>query len=143
MVIHPQSIVHSLVEYVDGSVLAQLGIPTCARRSRMRWAGLNELLGCSPRLVAAARLDFEAPDVERFPASGWRYEALGAGGTPGRVERGERGGGRGVPGRADSLHRHAPACAEALERVAGRALPARSTRRSPPTREARAVPAPG
>jgi 1-deoxy-D-xylulose-5-phosphate reductoisomerase len=39
ILVHPQSVVHSLVAYVDGSVLAQLGSPTCARRSPMRWPG--------------------------------------------------------------------------------------------------------
>ena len=83
VVVHPQSIVHSLVEYVDGSILAQLGNPD------MR-TPIAHALGWPERIVsgvqsldlaAAARLDFEAPDVERFPALRLARAVAEAGGT--------------------------------------------------------------
>ncbi|ABI57201.1 1-deoxy-D-xylulose-5-phosphate reductoisomerase [Alkalilimnicola ehrlichii MLHE-1] len=82
VVIHPQSIVHSLVEYRDGSLLAQLGQPD------MR-IPIAHALGWPERLVsgaesldlaALARLDFEAPDPRRFPCLQLAYDALEAGG---------------------------------------------------------------
>jgi 1-deoxy-D-xylulose-5-phosphate reductoisomerase len=81
VVIHPQSIVHSLVEYVDGSQLAQLGAPD------MR-TPIAHCLGWPDRIVGpAAKLDlakigqltFEAPDFERFPALRLAYESLRTG----------------------------------------------------------------
>jgi 1-deoxy-D-xylulose-5-phosphate reductoisomerase len=81
VLIHPQSIVHSLVEYVDGSVLAQLGNPD------MR-VPIAHALGYPDRipsgaslldLAAAGRLDFEAPDENRFPCLGLARQALAAG----------------------------------------------------------------
>jgi 1-deoxy-D-xylulose-5-phosphate reductoisomerase len=83
VVVHPQSIVHSLVEYVDGSILAQLGNPDM--RTPIAYAlGWPERIPSgveSLNLVAAARLDFEAPDLERFPALVVTREAAAAGGT--------------------------------------------------------------
>lgn len=84
VVIHPQSIVHSMVEYVDGSVLAQLGIPDMAipisyilaYPERLTLAHLPSL-----DLVQAARLDFHAPDTERFPCLALAYDALRARGS--------------------------------------------------------------
>jgi 1-deoxy-D-xylulose-5-phosphate reductoisomerase len=84
VVIHPQSIVHSLVEYVDGSVLAQLGIPDMsipisyilAYPERLQLAHLPSL-----DLVQAGRLDFAAPDRECFPCLGLAYQVLGERGT--------------------------------------------------------------
>jgi 1-deoxy-D-xylulose-5-phosphate reductoisomerase len=83
IVVHPQSVVHSLVAYVDGSVLAQLGPPdmrtpiayALAWPERMKWP--------APRLDLAkiGTLTFEAPDPERFPALGLAREALVAGGA--------------------------------------------------------------
>jgi 1-deoxy-D-xylulose-5-phosphate reductoisomerase len=72
VVVHPQSIVHSLVEYVDGSVLAQLGNPDM-RTPIAHALGWPERIASgveSLDLVATARLDFEAPDVGRFPVAG-------------------------------------------------------------------------
>jgi 1-deoxy-D-xylulose-5-phosphate reductoisomerase len=83
VVVHPQSIVHSLVEYVDGSILAQLGNPDM-RTPIAHALGWPERIGSgveSLDLVAAARLDFEAPDIERFPALRLAREAAEAGGT--------------------------------------------------------------
>src|SRR5215470_5553418 len=84
VVIHPQSIVHSLVEYVDGSVLAQLGIPDMsipisyilAYPERLALTHLPSL-----DLVRAARLEFVAPDLERFPCLGLAYRVLKEKGT--------------------------------------------------------------
>jgi len=83
VVVHPQSIVHSLVEYVDGSILAQLGNPDM-RTPIAHALGWPERIGSgveSLDLVAAARLDFEAPDVARFPALRLAREAAESGGT--------------------------------------------------------------
>ena len=76
VVVHPQSIVHSLVELVDGSVLAQLGVPdmrapiACA----LAWPERLPLLGARLDLAAVGQLDFEPPDPKRFPCLelGWR-----------------------------------------------------------------------
>jgi 1-deoxy-D-xylulose-5-phosphate reductoisomerase len=83
VVVHPQSIVHSMVEYVDGSVLAQLGNPDMRTpiAHALGWpdriaSGVESL-----DLVAAARLDFEAPDIGRFPALRLARAAAESGGT--------------------------------------------------------------
>jgi 1-deoxy-D-xylulose-5-phosphate reductoisomerase len=83
VVVHPQSLVHSLVEYVDGSMLAQLGNPdmrvpiahALAYPERMA-SGVKSL-----DLFQVARLDFEAPDKTRFPCLQLAYDALRTGGT--------------------------------------------------------------
>jgi 1-deoxy-D-xylulose-5-phosphate reductoisomerase len=83
VVVHPQSIVHSMVEYVDGSILAQLGNPDM-RTPIAHALGWPERIGSgveSLDLVAAARLDFEAPDLVRFPALVLARAAAEAGGT--------------------------------------------------------------
>jgi 1-deoxy-D-xylulose-5-phosphate reductoisomerase len=83
VVVHPQSIVHSMVEYVDGSILAQLGNPDM-RTPIAHALGWPERIGSgveSLDLVAAARLDFEAPDLARFPALVVARAAAAAGGT--------------------------------------------------------------
>jgi len=83
VVVHPQSIVHSLVEYVDGSVLAQLGNPDM-RTPIAHALGWPERIASgveSLDLVATARLDFEAPDEGRFPALRLARSAAEAGGT--------------------------------------------------------------
>jgi 1-deoxy-D-xylulose-5-phosphate reductoisomerase len=83
VVVHPQSIVHSLVEYVDGSILAQLGNPDM-RTPIAHALGWPERIASgveSLDLVAAARLDFEAPDLEQFPALRLAREAAQSGGT--------------------------------------------------------------
>jgi len=83
VVIHPQSIVHSLVEYVDGSMLAQLGNPDM-RTPIAHALGWPERLSSgveSLDILRAARLDFEAPDLERFPALALARAAAEAGGT--------------------------------------------------------------
>jgi 1-deoxy-D-xylulose-5-phosphate reductoisomerase len=83
VLIHPQSIVHSLVELSDGSVIGQLGVTDMrlpiqyACSYPERWAAALPSLD----LVRAGRLDFQAPDVERFPCLGLAYRALRAGGS--------------------------------------------------------------
>ncbi|HYG32325.1 MAG TPA: 1-deoxy-D-xylulose-5-phosphate reductoisomerase [Methylophilaceae bacterium] len=83
VVVHPQSVIHSMVEYVDGSVLAQLGNPDM--RTPIAYAlGYPDRLdsGVSTLdLMKIARLDFEAPDMLRFPCLMLAYEALERGGT--------------------------------------------------------------
>jgi 1-deoxy-D-xylulose-5-phosphate reductoisomerase len=83
VVVHPQSIVHSMVELSDGSVIAQLGVTDMrlpiqyACSYPERWdAALPSL-----DLVGAGRLEFLPPDVDRFPCLGLAYRALRAGGT--------------------------------------------------------------
>ena len=68
VVVHPQSVVHSMVDYVDGSVLAQLGNPDMRTpiAHAMAWPQRIQSGVSSLDIIAAARLDFEAPDEERF-----------------------------------------------------------------------------
>lgn len=83
VVIHPQSLVHSFVEYLDGSMLAQLGNPDM-RTPIAHALGWPERLNSgveSLDLIRAARLDFEAPDVGRFPCLRLAREAAEASGT--------------------------------------------------------------
>ncbi len=82
VVVHPQSVVHSLVDYVDGSVLAQLGNPDMrtALAYGLAWPERIES-GVAPLdLAALARFDFERPDGAAFPCLGLAYAALAAGG---------------------------------------------------------------
>ena len=83
VVIHPQSVIHSMVEYIDGSVLAQLGNPDM--RTPIAYAlGFPERIDAgvsSLDLFKIARLDFEAPDMVRFPCLDLAYQALRQGGT--------------------------------------------------------------
>ncbi len=83
VVIHPQSVIHSMVEYVDGSVLAQLGNPDM--RTPIAYAlGFPERIDAgvsSLDLFKIGRLDFEAPDTARFPCLDLAYQALRQGGT--------------------------------------------------------------
>lgn len=82
VVVHPQSIIHSLVEYVDGSVLAQLGNPDMRTPIAHALAYPERIdSGVAPLdLFQVARLDFEAPDLDRFPCLGLAYRALREGG---------------------------------------------------------------
>ena len=83
VLVHPQSLVHSLVEFVDGSTLAQLGLPDMRtalavgfgwpRRIESGVAGLD--------LLAHGTLEFEPPDTDAFPCLRLAYAALAAGGT--------------------------------------------------------------
>jgi 1-deoxy-D-xylulose-5-phosphate reductoisomerase len=83
VVVHPQSVVHSLVDYVDGSVLAQLGNPDMrtALAHALAWPERIDS-GVAPLdLAHVGRFDFQAPDLQAFPALGLAYAALEAGGT--------------------------------------------------------------
>ena len=83
VVIHPQSVIHSMVEFVDGSVLGQLGSPDM--RIPIAYAlAWPERIGTPANrldLAAIARLEFEAPDVDRFPALRLARQTLEAGGA--------------------------------------------------------------
>ncbi len=83
VVIHPQSIIHSLVQYVDGSVLAELGNPDMRTPIAHALAWPKRMTsGVGPLdLVAVGRLDFQRPDPQRFPCLDLAYQAAAAGGT--------------------------------------------------------------
>lgn len=84
VVVHPQSIVHSAIEYVDGSVIAQLGLPSMhipiqyAITYPQRFEGIKSK---SFSFAEIARLDFEKPDFEKFPCIKLAYQAGRTGGT--------------------------------------------------------------
>ena len=83
VVVHPQSIIHSLVDYVDGSVLAQLGNPDMrtALAHGLAWPERIDS-GVAPLALASlARFDFEQPDLDAFPCLALAYAALRAGGS--------------------------------------------------------------
>ena len=83
VVVHPQSIIHSMVEYVDGSILAQLGNPDMRTPIAYALGYPNRIeSGVSAlNLLEIAKLEFEAPDVKRFPCLQLAYDALNMGGT--------------------------------------------------------------
>jgi 1-deoxy-D-xylulose-5-phosphate reductoisomerase len=70
IIVHPQSVIHSMVEYVDGSVLAQLGTPDMRTpiANALAWPDRMETPSEALDFATLARLDFEAPDLARFPA---------------------------------------------------------------------------
>lgn len=83
VVIHPQSVIHSMVEYVDGSVLAQLGNPDMRTpiAHGLAWPERIESGVASLDIIATARLDFGAPDLKRFPCLGLAIQAAKEGGS--------------------------------------------------------------
>ena len=83
IVVHPQSVIHSMVEYVDGSVLAQLGNPDMRTpiAHALGWPDRIESGVESLDLVAVGQLAFERPDTDRFPCLRLAREAAEAGGT--------------------------------------------------------------
>ena len=83
VIVHPQSVIHSMVSYVDGSVLAQLGSPDMRTPIAYTLAWPARMNTPSKRLdlEEIGSLDFEAPDPERFPALRLTREALKAGGS--------------------------------------------------------------
>ena len=87
VLVHPQSIVHSMVEFVDGSTIAQLGLPDM--RVPIQYALTYPERRPGPvrcaDLAEVGRLDFEEPDLERFPALALGFRAAEAGGTMGAV----------------------------------------------------------
>ncbi|RIA56431.1 1-deoxy-D-xylulose 5-phosphate reductoisomerase [Dichotomicrobium thermohalophilum] len=83
VVVHPQSIVHCLVEYCDGSVLAQMGAPDMRTPIAFALAWPERMCAPTERLDLAriGQLTFEAPDATRFPALRLAHEAMEAGGS--------------------------------------------------------------
>ncbi len=82
VLVHPQSLVHSLVEFVDGSTLAQLGLPDMRTALAVGFAWPERIVSGvgGLDLLAHGRLDFEPPDLESFPCLRLAYAALDAGG---------------------------------------------------------------
>jgi 1-deoxy-D-xylulose-5-phosphate reductoisomerase len=84
VLVHPQSLVHSIVDFVDGSSLAQLGLPDMrtALAVGLGWPRRIESgVGSLDLLGEGGRLDFEAPDLDAFPCLALAFRALEAGGT--------------------------------------------------------------
>ncbi|MBM4005132.1 MAG: 1-deoxy-D-xylulose-5-phosphate reductoisomerase [Planctomycetes bacterium] len=87
VVVHPQSIVHSMVEFVDGSVVAQMSPPDMKLPIQYALTFPERREGPAARFdwTASHRLEFEPPDLQRFPALTLGYEVARAGGTSGAV----------------------------------------------------------
>ena len=83
VLVHPQSLVHSLVEFVDGSMLAQLGLPDMRTALAVGFAWPERIASgvAGLDLLAHGRLDFEPPDLDAFPCLRLAYAALDAGGS--------------------------------------------------------------
>ncbi|UYC13516.1 1-deoxy-D-xylulose-5-phosphate reductoisomerase [Xanthomonas sp. CFBP 8445] len=83
VLVHPQSLVHSLVEFIDGSTLAQMGLPDM-RTTLAVGLGWPERIASGVAgldLLAQGRLDFEAPDLDAFPCLALAWRAMRAGGS--------------------------------------------------------------
>ncbi len=87
VLIHPESIIHSMVEFRDGSVIAQLGTPDMRTPIQYALTWPERLEGCARRLDLSTirRLNFEPPDMRRFPALRLGFEVARTGGTAGAV----------------------------------------------------------
>ena len=83
VVVHPQSIVHSMIEFVDGSVKAQLGLPDMHIPIQYALSYPERLPSARPamKLIDYANLTFEAPDLNKFPLLAFAYEAMQRGGN--------------------------------------------------------------
>ena len=83
VLVHPQSLVHSLVEFIDGSTLAQLGLPDMRTTLAvgLGWPQRIESGVAGLDLLQQGRLDFEAPDLDAFPCLRLAWQAMEAGGT--------------------------------------------------------------
>ena len=84
VVVHPQSIIHSAIEYVDGSVIAQIGLPSMHIPIQYALTYPERIEGIKSKsfsFLDAKRFDFEAPDLEKFPCLRLAYEAGRAGGS--------------------------------------------------------------
>ena len=84
VLVHPQSLVHSLVEFVDGSTLAQLGLPDMRTALAVGFAWPQRIasgVGGLDLLAEGGRLEFEPPDLDAFPCLRLAFDALAAGGT--------------------------------------------------------------
>jgi len=90
VVIHPESIVHSMVNFCDGSVIAQLGCPDMRTPIQYALTYPDRRCGCSERLEISkiGVMHFDRPDYERFPALRLGYETAESGGTAGAVLNG-------------------------------------------------------
>jgi len=87
IVVHPESIVHSLVEYCDGSVIGQLSVPDMAIpiQLALTWPERKGCIGQGLDLTTIGRLNFYKPDFEKFPALRLAYDVVRRGGTAGAV----------------------------------------------------------
>lgn len=87
VVVHPQSVVHSMAEFVDGSVMAQLSPPDMKLPIQFAITYPQRISGISPKLdlTQTFSLDFQPPDLERFPSLSLGFEVAGKGGTAGVV----------------------------------------------------------
>lgn len=83
VVVHPQSIVHSMVQFQDGAIKAQLGLPNMKLPIQYAFAYPHRLPSSDPkpRLEHYMSLTFERPDTDRFPLLGYAYEAMRQGGN--------------------------------------------------------------
>ncbi|MCC6452475.1 MAG: 1-deoxy-D-xylulose-5-phosphate reductoisomerase [Acidobacteria bacterium] len=83
VIVHPQSVVHSMVEMIDGSVMAQMGVPDMKHAIQYALTYPERQTASCERLDLArvGKLEFEDPDLERFPCLSLAFEALKAGGT--------------------------------------------------------------
>ncbi|MGV8959489.1 MAG: 1-deoxy-D-xylulose-5-phosphate reductoisomerase [Stenotrophomonas sp.] len=83
VLVHPQSLVHSLVEFIDGSTLAQMGLPDMRTTLAvgLGWPERIESGVAGLDLLSQGRLDFEAPDLEAFPCLRLAWQAMEAGGS--------------------------------------------------------------
>src|SRR5262249_56515228 len=118
ILVHPQSIVHSLVEFCDGSLIAQLGSPDMRIPIAYCLAWPERIDGPAPRLdlARAATLTFEEPDLVRFPALTLARRALEAGGAaPPRLHAAHQvAGGGGLSSRPGGVGGVDPPCAALL-----------------------------
>ena len=83
VVVHPESIIHSMVEYADGSVIAQLGHPDMREpiQYALTWPARLQLNNRKLNFAELGQITFYAPDKEKFPALGLAYESLAKGGN--------------------------------------------------------------
>ena len=83
VVVHPQSVVHSMVEMIDGSIIAQMGVTDMKHAIQYALTYPDRQANCTPPLDMSqlSRLDFEEPDGKKFPCLGLAYEAMKSGGT--------------------------------------------------------------
>lgn len=90
VLIHPQSIIHALVEYADASIVAQLGAPDMRTPIQYALTFPHRPPGCSKAIdfLTMSRLDFQPPDPDRFPALWLGYRVIAEGGTSGAVFNG-------------------------------------------------------
>ena len=83
VVVHPQSVVHSMVEMIDGSIIAQIGVTDMRHAIQYALTYPTRKESCTPPLDLGrlSQLNFEEPDLDRFPCLALAYKALRAGGT--------------------------------------------------------------